>query len=387
MQEWLFLGTGVVIAVLGGIGFYFWRATRKLEEQLLLAESENRSLQEQLQTATLLRDNLLQALPSGLLVLDSQQRIIYTNPAAEALLGQDLVGKTLIAATRHLELDSLTQKAPNGSSEPIEKTIEIGQKYINARAMRFKTVRDSMTILSLIDETELRRLGRARREMVANISHELRTPITTISLLAETLMGELGGKSKAARKMVKDIQREAATLTQLVQEMRDLSLIESGQMPAKLTPTNLSTIIQNSLEPLMSLAERKEQKVNVELEQDYIALADADQIQRVLKNIIHNAIKFTQNGGTITISAQANDEEITLSVRDNGPGIAEENISRIFERFFQASLSRSDGTGLGLAIARHIVLAHGGKIWAESSPGQGATFYFTLAHAEAPQPN
>lgn len=219
--------------------------------------------------------------------------------------------------------------------------------------------------------------------MVANVTHELSTPITAIGLLAETLFNVAQTeKPKKLRKLAKDIRVELETLTHLVEEMRDLSLIESGQMPVRLMPTDLLGIVQATIEQLQPLAEGKNHNTNLDIVPGILVLADERQIQRAIKNILHNAIKFTPAGGQIHLKATTNDNEAILAVTDNGPGIPADDLPRVFERFFQVDRARHDGTGLGLAIVRHIVLAHGGRTWAESTQGQGATFYITLALAE-----
>jgi two-component system phosphate regulon sensor histidine kinase PhoR len=239
-------------------------------------------------------------------------------------------------------------------------------------------------VLTLRDVTELQRLERSRREMVFNISHELSTPITAIGLLADTLLNVAEKeKPRRLRKMAKDIRRETDTLTQLVQEMRDLSLIESGQMPVRLTASNLLSIVQSSIEPLLTLVESKNQTIDMAVPEDVYVLADELQIQRAIKNILHNAVKFTPEGGQIRIVATRHDNEAVLAVSDDGPGIPVDDLPRVFERFFQVDRSRREGTGLGLAIVRHIVMAHGGRTWVESVEGEGSTFYIALALAEA----
>jgi two-component system phosphate regulon sensor histidine kinase PhoR len=169
-----------------------------------------------------------------------------------------------------------------------------------------------------------------------------------------------------------------------VQEMRDLSLIESGQMPVRMTPTSLHMVVQASIEPLLTLAENKAQVITIDVPENILVLADERQIQRAIKNIVHNAIKFTPEGGQIDVTTAVTDEEAIIAVRDSGPGIAAEEVTRIFERFYQVDRARREGTGLGLAIVRHIVMSHGGRTWAESVEGQGTTFFIALALADEP---
>jgi two-component system phosphate regulon sensor histidine kinase PhoR len=333
-----------------------------------------------------LRDALLKAMEDALLVLNNKRQILLANQAAEKLLGSDLVGQTLIRAARHHELESLLQEARETPNESPEQLLELDGRAIRAHALVEQNGSRSVDLLVLRDVTEMRRLGRARREMVANISHELRTPITTIGLLTDTLINGAIDKPRRSKKMLAEIRREVDTLAQLVQEMRDLSLIESGQMPIKLTPTLLHTIVEATVEPLQPIAERKQQQIAVEVPPDVSVLADQAHIKRALTNIVHNAVKFSPEGGHIRVAATMSDDEVTLSVMDDGPGISTEDLPRIFERFYQASRARHDGTGLGLAIARHIVLGHGGRIWAESVEGRGATFFVTLALVERELP-
>ncbi len=378
MLPWLLV---LVVAGLGcALGYALWQQNQALHAQILLAESGQRQADTQRTYAIQIRDHLLEAISDGVLLLDTQQRVLLMNSAAEALLDGDLTGETLIAATRHYELDTLVQNARPDDQDTNEKQIELNDYQMRARVFHLQTIDGPLSLLILRDETTLRRLSRARRDMVANISHELRTPITTVSLLVDTLLNGAMDKKKNTRKMLRDIQRETATLTQLVQEMRDLSLIESGQMPVKLMPTPLESLVHEGIEPLESLLENKEVTLDISLPEGVIVLADASQVQRVLKNIVHNAIKFTPEGGKIQVWAEVvpGDDELKIAVQDTGPGIAKENLDRIFERFFQENRARSDGTGLGLAIARHIIRAHGGRIWAQSVLDSGTCFYFTI---------
>ncbi|MEW6579041.1 MAG: HAMP domain-containing sensor histidine kinase, partial [Chloroflexota bacterium] len=330
--------------------------------------------------AELLKSGIMKGVEDALFILDTSLTIVETNQAAQRLFGPELIGKTLMSALRQPDLEALFHDARRVRSETVERRIELDHRIFHARALALPASDFEFEIMTLRDVTQLQRLERARREMVSNISHELSTPITSIGLLAETLLNVAEReKPKRLRKMAKDIRRETDTLMHLVQEMRDLSLIESGQMPIRLTPTPLLPIVTNTLQQLESLAENKQQSVTVEVPADIAVLADEVQIQRALKNIVHNAIKFTPNGGHIHISAQRGDAEAVLAVSDDGPGIPAEDLPRIFERFFQVDRARREGTGLGLAIVRHIVRAHGGRTWAESVEGKGVTFYIALS--------
>lgn len=380
MFPWLIAGLALVAA-----GWLAWRLIQtrsNAQAAAYHAAQETRALQQQIAALEQLRDGILRATDDALLVLDARQRILVANASAESLLGQDLVGKTLLAVIRESELESLIQDAQIVRGEGLERRIEHERQIFHARAI-IDTSQETIVVLTLRDVTEIQRLERARREMVSNVTHELSTPITSIGLLADTLVtGAAQGKVKKSRKIASEIRREVDTLTQLVQEMRDLSLIESGQMPVRLTPSDLLGIVTAGVEPLQTLAENKEQTITIDVPENVLVLADDLQIRRAIKNIAHNAVKFSPNGGQILITATTNDDEAIIAVKDSGPGIPAADLERIFERFFQVDRARRTGTGLGLAIVRHIVLAHGGRVWVESVEGEGATFYFALALAE-----
>ncbi len=381
MLPWVIAGLALVTA-----GWLAWRLVQTRSSMQAAGHhvvQAQHDLERQIATLEQLRDGILRAIDDALLVLDTDQRILVANAAAEALIGPDLVGKTLMAAIRQSDLENLIQDAQLVRGEGLERRIEYERLILHARAA-VDTAQDTIIVLTLRDVTEMQRLERARREMVSNVTHELSTPITAIGLLADTLVdGAAQGKVKKSRKIASEIRREVNTLTQLVQEMRDLSLIESGQMPVRLTPDNLLDIITAGVEPLLTLAENKEQTITIDVPGDILVLADDLQIRRAVKNIVHNAVKFSPNGGQIQITATTTEDEAIIAVKDTGPGIPAADLERIFERFFQVDRARRTGTGLGLAIVRHIVLAHGGRVWVESVEGAGATFYFALALAES----
>jgi len=357
---------------------------RSLERRLSEGEQPLRAA---LERAHWRQDGILRAVDEAVFVLDGEQRILLANPAAETMFGPAPIGRALIQVVDSPQLVELVQAARLVRGEGMERRVELGAQLLDARVITLQDGAESIQVLALRDVTELQRLERARREMVSNVSHELSTPITAIGLLADTLI-EMADKEKPkrVRKMAADIKREADTLSQLVQEMRDLSLIESGQMPIRLTPTRLLDVAKASVEPLEALAEGKQQEITIDVPDDLTILADSFQLQRALKNILHNAVKYAPVEGEIVVSATTSGEEAILSVKDNGPGIARDDLPRIFERFYQADRARRSGTGLGLAIVRHIVLAHGGRVWAESTPGEGATFYIALALAQSKEP-
>lgn len=376
----------LVIGIMSGL-FYARTEVHFLNKRISQLTDDKKALQDKLDQASHLRDQLISISKDAILVCqpEGEHRILFANPAAEKLLGHGLLNKPVTSVTQNDDLNMLLTEIYSPEDGDIEQLLDFKGRMLRARVTTLLELEKPVQVLTMRDETEFIRLMRARREMVANISHELRTPITAISLIADTLLGdETAIKKSKNRKMVKNIKRQIDHLAQLVQEMRDLSLIESGQMPVKLMPTPLLPIIQASIDPLLSLSEDKQQTISVGVPEDCLVLADSQQAQRVIKNIVHNAIKFAPVGGSIKINAWVNDnhEEMVISIWNNGPSISQEHLPRIFERFYQADRARSDGTGLGLAIARHIILSHGGRIWAASEAGDGTTFFFTLPLAE-----
>jgi len=318
----------------------------------------------------------------SILICKADRAVVYLNPSAQALfpfIPQD--NPSLIGVTRQHEIDSLAQQALAASSvqrDELDKQLFFSGRTFRARAVTF----EGGVVIALNDITELQRLGRARRDFIANISHELRTPLTGIRLILDTLRTPLGRNPELVPSLVDKIVVETETLSQLAQELLDLSSIESGQTVMKMMPTHVKPPALNVMERLSEMSGRKDQTVKVSIADDLIALMDALQVERVLLNLLHNAIKFCPTNGEIVLRGyRQDDEQVLVEVVDNGPGISAEDLPRVFERFYRGDRARTtSGTGLGLAVAKHIIEAHGGKIWAESDgiPGRGSAFRFTL---------
>jgi two-component system phosphate regulon sensor histidine kinase PhoR len=223
-----------------------------------------------------------------------------------------------------------------------------------------------------------------RRDFISNISHELRTPLAGLKALVDTLHGGAIKDPPAAKRFLKRMDSEVDSLTQLVQELLELSRVESGQAPLLKEPTPALDVIVPPSDRLRPQAERAGLEFAVVLPSQLpLVIADAERMQMVVTNLVHNAVKFTPPGGKVTVSAESDGPEVLFSVSDTGVGIPAEDLPRIFERFYKADRARSGGgTGLGLAIAKHVIEGHGGRIWAESTEGQGSTFFFTLPSVE-----
>jgi two-component system, OmpR family, phosphate regulon sensor histidine kinase PhoR len=324
----------------------------------------------------------------SLLVLDGEQRIMAINRTAEALFGvANPVGERVGLVTNSAEIENIIEEALSYREEYFEEQLSIGKRMYRVRTQVIEHEGKPMVGLALQDVTELVRLNRARRDMVANISHELRTPIANIRLIIDSLFhGEDKPRRKESRSALKAIAQETDSLLWLVQELLDLSMIESGQAILRMVDVPARLLVDEAVERMADQMEAKNLKVASVVPDNVYVLCDRDQVRRVLINLIHNAIKWSPAGEKISVEVRDGDDEVTFAVLDNGPGVPDAHTDRIFERFYQVDASRSggEGTGLGLAICKHIVEAHGGRIWAEGNgSGGGGRFLFTLPRAEA----
>jgi two-component system phosphate regulon sensor histidine kinase PhoR len=230
------------------------------------------------------------------------------------------------------------------------------------------------------DLTEMRKLETARRDFIANLSHELRTPIASLKALTETLQAGAIHDPSVAADFLDKMNTEADRLAQMADELGELSRIESGEAPLKKELVEVSGVVTRVTERLRAQAERAGLLLETRLDPELPQIpADRGRLEQVLLNLIHNAIKFTRPGGRVSVTAVTDGQYLTVSVADTGVGISTDDLPRVFERFYKADRARAGGgTGLGLAIAKHIVEAHQGRIWVESVEGRGSTFSFSL---------
>jgi two-component system phosphate regulon sensor histidine kinase PhoR len=231
------------------------------------------------------------------------------------------------------------------------------------------------------DISRLKELEKIRQDFVANVSHELRTPLTTIKGYAETLL-EGALKEEVAYQFVQVIKRQSDRLTKIVEDLLALSKIELKEFQLKIETLPFHELAEDVLRYIQEATEKKKISISLELPTPLMVKGDRHYLEQILINLIDNAIKYGREGGKITVSAvQRNQSEVEISVIDNGIGIPKEDLPRIFERFYRVDKGRSQelgGTGLGLSIVKHLISAHGGRVWAESQFGEGSTFYFTL---------
>jgi two-component system phosphate regulon sensor histidine kinase PhoR len=237
-------------------------------------------------------------------------------------------------------------------------------------------------VLVLHEITELRRLERVRQDFAANISHEFRTPLTAIQGFAETLLGGALDDTSNRRRFVEIIRNHAARLARLTEDLLKLSRIEAGQLQIELLPVSVDHLIEACLETARLKAAQRNLTLDVRVPPDLpLVRGDANRLQEVLQNLLDNAVQYTLPGGRIELSASRVGDAVVLTVADTGIGIPQAEQGRIFERFYRVDAARSreaGGTGLGLSIARHIVDAHGGRLWVESVVGEGSYFHFSI---------
>ncbi len=330
---------------------------------------------------------LLDELDDAVLILDADERVVLVNRAAATILAAPVVPGRRIAevAREHEILDAVRAVRAGGIAE---RMIERGRPRRTVRVVA-RGLTGERVLLVLQDLSMLRRLETLRTDFVANVSHELRTPIASLKAMAETLEQGAIDDPAAARDFVSRMHREIDGLAQLVAELLSLTRVESGQDPVEPRPARCDELLAAAVGRLRALADRAGVSLKLaEIPTLPPVLADGERIGQVLSNLIHNAVKFTPPGGTIAVGARAEHGQVVVEVADSGVGIDADDLERIFERFYKSDRSRAGGgTGLGLAIAKHIVQAHGGRIWAESDGlGRGARLSFTLTVASVPLP-
>ncbi len=323
----------------------------------------------------------------GLIIADGAGKVKLINPAARRLLKitpKVAANHSIAEIVRHHELIALWQRCQTENKEQVA-AVELGRDlFLRAVVTPYQEQETRGYLVILQDLTQIRTLQTIRRDFVSNISHELRTPLASLRAVVETLQDGALDDPPAAARFLNRAEHEVDTLTQMVEELLELSLIESGLVPLKLAPTAVSDLLLSPLERLRPQAKRDKIELILDLPARLpMVTADAERAQRVATNLLHNAIKFTPPGGKVTVRARQRKQEtaVTISVTDTGDGIPAADLPRIFERFYKSDRARTrgqGGTGLGLAIARHIVQAHNGRIWAKSKEGQGSAFYFTL---------
>jgi two-component system phosphate regulon sensor histidine kinase PhoR len=330
---------------------------------------------------------LIELIGIGIVRLADDRRIELANAAAHAFLDRpagSLRGLSLTGAFLDARIEAIVETAHETGSAFGEVRLRPDGAVLVVRARRSPV---SGLWLVLEDVSELRRLQQIRAEFIENLSHELRTPLTTVSLLAETLSREADAAGDAIPAKMRDriakIEVETGHLVQMVNELLDLSRIETGAGPILLDDVDLGRIATATLERLRLFAERQGVTLLVDVPEAVpMVRGDEARLGQVLVNLLHNAVKFSPDGGNVTVTVRGYGSDVLTSVADEGVGVPKAAQARIFERFYKVDRARvrgeAGGTGLGLAIARHVIEQHGGRIWVESEEGAGSTFSFAL---------
>jgi two-component system phosphate regulon sensor histidine kinase PhoR len=333
-------------------------------------------------------DAILSALGEGVVATDHTGRILFLNSAAERLFeaSSDAVkGKPFLEGLRFSSLLEVLSLAL-AQRQAVEREVTLfnpAERVLSVHARPFEFGEEHPGILMAIrDITEIRRLSNLRQEFVANVTHELKTTLTSIKGYIETLLDGAINDTKHNREFLETIQEHTNNLGRLIDDVLDLSAIEAQRVAYRMEAVSLPDIIDRILKALDPMAKAKKVIVEVDFPVQVPKVrADRDKLTQILMNLIDNAIKFNKQGGRVRVTASPNDKELFVRVEDTGAGIASEDLPRVFERFYRGNKDRSHeipGTGLGLAIVKHLVEAHQGTLRAESTLGQGSVFLFTL---------
>jgi two-component system phosphate regulon sensor histidine kinase PhoR len=327
---------------------------------------------------------MLDSMKEAVVAVTTEGQVRWSNAQMQRIAGTQIrTGRPLVLALRDPELLACVKAAleQRESRSGRSSSLAHGRIFeINAAPMP-----SGGALAVLHDITRVEAAETSRREFIANVSHELRTPLTSIQGYVETLIEEPRPNRKTSDEFLGIILKNATRMNRITEDLLALATVEGPDYNLKLQPTRASALVQDAIDSLGGIVVDS----GVDLEStgapDSTVMADPDAMNQVFGNLVENALKYGKSGKRILVGARLLESEgvpeIKFTVRDFGPGIASEHLTRIFERFYRIDKARSreaGGTGLGLAIVKHIVLAHGGRIWAESTLGQGTAFHFTL---------
>jgi len=330
---------------------------------------------------------ILGSMVEGVAVVNSSERLVFANEGFAEILELGVppqAGSSLVETVRQTELieaaRSVLQGAPRVEAEIVTGTLR--QHFFAATVASVKATENSGAVIVLHDITDLRKLERVRRDFVANVSHEFKTPLTAIQGFAETLLAGAMDDPQNRIRFLQIILDHSRRLARLTDDLLELSRMDADRVDLELDRLSVSQFVQSCIETTQRSASEKNLRVSVNLKTSLPDIAaDRRRLAEVLQNLLDNAVQYTPSGGRITVSASSDGDEVEFTVSDTGIGIPKVDQPRIFERFYRVDVARSrevGGTGLGLSIAKHLVEAHGGRIWVESEVGQGSQFHFTV---------
>ncbi len=365
--------------------------TGELADSLNLMSQRIQSKMEKFAADTSRLEAVFLSMFDGVMVLDREENIILMNKTLRELLAVETnpIGRRPLEVIRNAGVQELVGNifhAARGVESreisvllPEEKNLEV-----HATPILRGTEVDG-AVLVFHDITRLRKLENIRRDFVANVSHELRTPITSIKGYAETLLDGALDDKKHAREFLQIINADADRLRQLVDDLLDLSRIESGKMKLNMIPCDVRALVSSIVATLDKQATQRSIAIENEIPSTLAKVrADESALTQVFLNVLDNGIKYNKEGGCVRISAHEKGPFVQIDIADTGIGLSKEDLPRIFERFYRVDKARSrqlGGTGLGLSIAKHIIQAHHGEIFVQSELGKGSTFSFTLPKA------
>ena len=354
----------------------------------------------QLATETERSVQVLSAMSEGVVVVDADGRLLRANPAAERILRASLEGaqgSPLVVATRAFPARALADKSREAGG-PIAEIVELpGQRFVAVEVIPLHTAEGAVgspgqTLFVIRDETARLALDRIRRDFATNVSHELKTPLAGLSLLAGTLKHAVHEDPERAALFVDRLSTEIGRLIDLANDLLTLSQLEEpdSEVESDFVPTDLGTLAEETVAELLPFAQAKDQEVAIDVPARATVLGDEVALRTLIRNLLDNAIRYTEPGGHINVRVQMESEPsgrrwAVLAVQDDGVGIAAPEQRRIFERFYRVDKGRSretGGTGLGLSIVRHVAERHGGKVEVASILGSGSTFTVRIPTAE-----
>ncbi|MDZ4817041.1 MAG: ATP-binding protein [Verrucomicrobiota bacterium] len=339
---------------------------------------------------------VFQSMIEGVMIIDHDNRIRLCNDAFRTIfsVSGETTGMTVMEVLRNYDLQMILNKAlQEGRVTNHEITAGLeNEKVLKTNALRLVSSEGSTqgVVVVFHDVTTIKRLEAMRKEFVANVSHELRTPLAIIRGYSETLLDGPIDDPTQVQKFHSAIHRHTIRMTLLIDDLMELTKLESGRFPLTKVSTHLPSLLERTLGEFEEMAGRKNLSLSIEgigvSESIYI---DPKLIERVMYNLLDNAVKYTPEGGKVVITLNEKNSETQVTVADTGPGIPLADQPHIFERFYRVEKGRTrdvGGTGLGLSICKHIVFNHGGRIWVESEPGKGSRFHFVLPDQAIPTP-